>query len=90
MEAMSDVLLVRKYCEISTVDGKHDGCPKFSVAIEWTVFGEGKKLSIADGFASYDMANKIAIKVAKDMGWTPPKWWQFWRWTDTRLPAEEA
>jgi len=28
---------------------------------------------------------KLAIDSAKEMGWTPPKWWQFWRWDDTRI-----
>ncbi len=29
-------------------------------------------------------ATTNAIAFAKELGWTPPKWWQFWRWSDTR------
>lgn len=23
---------------------------------------------------------------ARRSGWTPPRWWQWWRWSDTRIP----
>ena len=26
-----------------------------------------------------------AWEKAKALGWTPPRWWQWWRWGDTKL-----
>ena len=34
---------------------------------------------------SLDDAKKAAKESAIYFGWTPPKWWQWWRWDDTRL-----
>ena len=32
-----------------------------------------------------------AIRAAAfQMGYTPPRWWQWWRWTETRLPVNES
>jgi len=38
----------------------------------------------ANGQPTLEEAKKRAIKIAIDTGWTPPKWWQWWRWNDTR------
>jgi len=36
------------------------------------------------GQPSYEEAKRKCIEWATKHGWTPPKWWQFWRWNDTR------
>lgn len=28
----------------------------------------------------HDRTEVDALNVAKEMGWTPTRWWQFWRW----------
>lgn len=34
---------------------------------------------------TFDEAQKKCIEWAKKSGWTPPKWWQWWRWKDTKI-----
>lgn len=29
-----------------------------------------------------ETARLEAFRMAKEAGWTPPKWWQWWRWSD--------
>ena len=49
--------------------------------IKWgsTTFG-------VSGCTTRVAAIQEAITFAKSNGWTPPRWWQFWRWMDTRVP----
>lgn len=28
----------------------------------------------------HDRTEEDALEVAKEMGWTPIRWWQWWRW----------
>jgi hypothetical protein len=35
-------------------------------------------------------AQRVCIEWATKHGWTPPKWWQWWRWGDTKLPQSFA
>ena len=37
------------------------------------------------GCPTLEMAKKEALELAESDGWTPPKWWQWWRWNDTRI-----
>jgi hypothetical protein len=34
------------------------------------------------GYATAEEAKAEAIISAGGLGWTPPKWWQWWRWGD--------
>lgn len=34
--------------------------------------------------ATPEDAKRECIAFAERNGWTRPKWWQFWRWQDTR------
>jgi hypothetical protein len=36
------------------------------------------------GCESAEEAKAKCVKWVTDNGWTPPKWWQWWRWDDTR------
>lgn len=38
-----------------------------------------------DGCASAALAKMRVIEEMKNDGWTPPKWWQFWRRDETRI-----
>ena len=53
----------------------------FGYEIKWG----GNSCSVS-GCSSQEEAKEKCVKFAKDLGWTPPKWWQFWRWGDTPNP----
>jgi hypothetical protein len=46
--------------------------------IEWNC---GHRLEVG-GFPTHKEAFETAIRLAKESGWTAPKWWQFWRWNE--------
>lgn len=58
------------------------------VVRRWTVALDGSTCSVAEiGF--YDDRAEIERRVlerSKQEGWTPKRWWQFWRWDDTPNP----
>lgn len=35
-----------------------------------------------DGFHTPEDALEEALTVAGELGWKPPRWWQWWRWGD--------
>jgi len=37
-----------------------------------------------NGFATAEEALAEALATAQEMGWTSPRWWQYWRWFDYR------
>ena len=37
------------------------------------------------GRDTLEEAKQDCIESAKHFGWTNPKWWQWWRWGDTRV-----
>lgn len=48
--------------------------------ITWTDFNGTRSSFEATGCVSAQAALREAIAGAKAFGWTPPKWWQWWRW----------
>lgn len=40
------------------------------------------------GLSSPELALLEAVKSALQAGWTEPKWYQWWRWQETRLSPE--
>jgi hypothetical protein len=55
----------------------------YGQVIRWTR-SDGAVLSvIVRDCGSHEEALRMAIDDAKSMGWTPPKWWQWWRWDET-------
>jgi len=57
----------------------------YGQTICWTEFsGDVTTISISRR-PSPDLALREAIEFAKRGGWTPQKWWQWWRWNDTRI-----
>jgi len=57
----------------------------FSQTINWTGFFGSKTSVTVENCRSFDEASSKALEIAKKMGWTPPRKWQFWRRRDTRL-----
>lgn len=35
-----------------------------------------------EGFPSHTEAMASMERCLRGFGWTPPKWWQWWRWSD--------
>lgn len=42
---------------------------------------EGGSVSVA-GCKTRREARKIALRMAIKSGWRPPRWWEFWRWSE--------
>lgn len=42
-----------------------------------------------DGQPTREEAQRICIEAAIEGGWTPPRWWQWWRWGDTRIIEDD-
>jgi hypothetical protein len=38
-----------------------------------------------EGYETHEEAVKAVLQIVEPKGWTNPKWYQFWRWNDTRL-----
>lgn len=52
--------------------------------IRWTNRdGNSTEVSCDGAFTERD-ARKSALRSAIRTGWTYPRWWQWWRWNDTR------
>ena len=54
--------------------------------IRWTTgwLDEATVISTS-GHNTHAEAVSRAIDFAKAAGWTPAKWWQWWRWNDTKI-----
>lgn len=59
----------------------------YGQSIVWTERdGSVTTVSVSD-CVTPDEARGKALKSARLFGWAPPRWWQWWRRSDTRLPA---
>lgn len=58
---------------------------KWSQSIQWTKFVGGTTRITVGNCDSEEEAIAEAKKYARSLGWRPPRWWEFWRWFDTRL-----
>lgn len=57
----------------------------YTRSVKWTNFdGAGGSWSVQA--ETPEKAMMLALAASIRDGWTPPKWWQWWRWGDTRLP----
>lgn len=63
-----------------------DGGPVHKKTITWTAGGKKREIS-AGWFLDHDEANRESWKLAHAAGWTAPRWWQWWRWDDTKAPT---
>ncbi len=56
--------------------------PTYGQKITWTSFW-GEKTSVeVDECVTREEAREDALRFAIKAGWTPPRWWEFWRWSD--------
>lgn len=61
----------------------------YAQEIHWTDL-RGRTQSIrVEGCQTAEEVRAKAIDMAEMSGWTPPRWWQWWRWNDTRVPQIE-
>lgn len=49
--------------------------------ISWTLRNGTSFVTVHD-YPSREAALAAAIESARAFGWTPPRWWQWWRWGD--------
>lgn len=56
----------------------------YGKTITWRSFGGLTVSAAASGCSSPEEAEREALDYAKQMGWTPAKWWQWWRWRDSK------
>lgn len=54
----------------------------FGQQIAWTERSGTKTVVSVDGYSTHKEALDIALRNAVAFGWTPPRWWQWWRWKD--------
>lgn len=52
--------------------------------IRWTDFNGNRYSHQVDGYFTPREARKASLRGAIRQGWTYPRWWQWWRWDDTR------
>lgn len=72
--------------EIKNMENTKKG---YGITITWTRWY--CKLKFASlNFPDFDEAWRAALDLAREDGWYPPKWWEIWRWGDTRLPKVKA
>lgn len=69
------------YHEIRNTENTQRG---YGITITWTKL-DGKRKFSSFNFHDWDEAWREALDLARADGWYPPKWWEFWRWSDTRL-----
>jgi hypothetical protein len=59
---------------------------KYGQTIRWTNFWKTEEFEISvTGCDSLEKAKQIALEDAKQMGWSPRKWWRWWRRRDTNI-----
>jgi hypothetical protein len=56
--------------------------PTYGQTITWHEASGNRSSFTVEGCATPQEALSEAIRCAKSMGWTPPKWWQWWRWSE--------
>lgn len=59
---------------------------KYGQSIYWTDRDGTVTRTTTKGHSTPEDALRDALKQARAFGWTPPKWWQYWRWNDWREP----
>ncbi len=59
--------------------------PTYGYEVQWC----GTKVSV-DGYESRSEAQNAAWKLAKELGYTLPRWYEFWRWFEKKEPRADA
>lgn len=61
---------------------------RYGQSVTWTSFWGDVSMVQVDSCENPEDATRFAFTVAKVQGWTPKRWWQFWRWRDTPNPEK--
>lgn len=48
----------------------------------WTGFDGISSTVSVEWKDSMEEAFNATLEFARELGWTPPRWWQWWRWRD--------
>jgi hypothetical protein len=56
----------------------------YGYEIVWRNLRGDRQSCEVSGCRSVAAAKLKAVRLALRLGWTPPRWWQFWRWHDTQ------
>lgn len=62
---------------------------KYGFVITWTDYGGNETTAEVGGRETLEDAINDCRESAEHFGWTPPKWWQWWRWGDTRVELDK-
>jgi hypothetical protein len=58
--------------------------PTYGLRIDWSNWkGEVQGIGVSN-CDSWEEAYTRATAWATELGWTYPRWWEFWRWFDSR------
>ena len=60
----------------------------YSQSVRWTGRDGNVSVLTVNGYPTAEAAAAKAFHDAREFGWTPPRWWQWWRKGDTRAPAQ--
>lgn len=55
----------------------------YGQTIRWTSFDGSRQSVEVTGYDLYAV-KEATERLAREAGWLPARWWQFWRWGDTR------
>ncbi len=58
----------------------------YGQVVKWTDFDGSVHTLGVDYCNTAEEATQTAFRIAIGAGWTPPRWWQWWRWRDTPAP----
>lgn len=62
---------------------------RYGQSIRWTSLdGSVTEIAVSDCDSAKEARQK-AIEFAEASGWRPPRWYEFWRWRDTRIPEDD-
>lgn len=59
---------------------------RYGQEVHWTDVDGSTSKVVVRNCTSHEQAIDLAFRQAKRTGWTPKRWWQFWRWKDTSNP----
>ena len=70
-----------------TIEASPTRCA-YGQTIAWRDWGGGEHSVSANYFTTQREARKCALRFAVRSGYTYPKWWQFWRWSEPRISLD--
>lgn len=61
----------------------------YSAEVRWSTIWDTYTTPLkVSGYPTQDAAWEALLTTLYAEGWTPPRWWEAWRWQDTRVPQE--